>query len=128
MVTLAALEAARRQPAPSKNYAAIEQLPTAGAVANLVGFPVLGYLLFVATGQWGRPLTALAGNPHIAGADADVVLPLTGAVVGLVFTLLWSLPWRRLLPSRSESSPAERLSIHESLSVWISPSIGQPAR
>ena len=32
------------------------------------------------------------------------------------------------LRARSESSPAERRSIQESFSVWISPAIGQPAR
>lgn len=85
----------------------------AGAVATIAGFPLLGYALFVASGQWGRPLTALAGNPHIEGADADVVLPLTGALVGLVFAALWSIPWRRAL-SRSDGPAPPPLTTVES--------------
>jgi hypothetical protein len=78
---------------------------TAGAAATIVGFPLLGYALFIASEQWGRPLTALAGNPHIVGADADVVLPLTGALVGLVFAVLWSIPWRRTLTRSHGRTP-----------------------
>ena len=71
---------------------------TAGRFAAVViSFPVVGYVLFIASWQWGRPLTALAGRTPVEIADADVVVPLTAAFVGIVYAIMWSVPWRRIL-------------------------------
>ena len=55
---------------------------------------------------------------HIGGSDGL-----------LAATTIWQYI-RSAVPrsARRESSPAERRSIQESFSVWISPAIGQPAR
>ncbi len=56
----------------------------AGIAGLAVACPVLAFISTLVTIDAGRTFTALAGNPQISPADADMLMTLTGALIGVV--------------------------------------------
>lgn len=56
----------------------------AGIAGIAVAYPVLAFICTLLTIDAGRTFTQLAGNPQISPADSDLVVTLTGALIGVV--------------------------------------------
>ncbi len=55
----------------------------AGIAAIVVAYPILAFTCTLVTIDAGRTFTELAGNPAISPADSDMVVALTGALIGV---------------------------------------------
>ena len=59
----------------------------AGIAGIVVAYPVLAYVCTIVTIDAGRTFTELAGNPQISPADSDMVVTLTGALIGVALAV-----------------------------------------
>ncbi len=62
----------------------------------LIGYPVLSFVMTLATMDAGRPVTALAGSPAVSPADSDMLYTVTAVTAGLALAAVDGLfRWAR---------------------------------